>query len=270
MSGALSWSNSSTNWIAGTSKNFRLMCETQPSEAVSQLMTRIGLYHQPTTEWAGSSIDFRRGVTTNDGSVTLRGGLGGNETTVTAGNGAIGFAAPVINFTGPIASHFGALRMNYSSGTTTKYSHIIYFNYQDAEAFIRGSVTPGMSAEVELNPGSGGGSFQLKSTGVGVAPVSWSPASDVRLKDNITLIPEALAKLAQVKGCTYERNDLGGRKMAGVIAQDVQAVLPEGVSVFREDFLAVDPMAVTALLIEAVKELKAEVDDLRAQLASKL
>lgn len=145
---------------------------------------------------------------------------------------------------------------------------MLYFNSQDTEGLIRGSITPGVSAEIELNPGAGGGSFQLKSTGVGVAPVSWSPASDVRLKDNITPIPDALNKLGQISGNTYNRNDLGGRKMVGVIAQEVQAVLPDGVSVFREDFLAVDPMAVTALLVEAVKELSAKNDALEARLAA--
>lgn len=270
MSGALNWSNTGGNWVAGSSKNFRLMCETQPGEASGALMARVGLYYQPGVEWAGASVDFLRGLTTNDGQIRLRGGAGVSESTLSVGNGGMTLVGQTLNHNSAASNFNGGLFMKYSSGTTTKFSHVIYFDTQDTTAFIRGSITPGVSAEVELNPGAGGGSFQLKSTGVGVAPVSWSPASDVRLKDNITLIPEALTKVLNLKGCTYERNDLGGRKMAGVIAQDVQAVLPEGVSVFREDFLAVDPMAVTALLIEAVKELKAEVDDLRAQLASKL
>lgn len=269
MSGSLAWSNAGANWVAGSSKNFRLMCETQAGEAAGTLMTRLGLYYQPSLAWAGASVDFLRGASTTNGQVTIRGSSGANESTLSVGNAGMALTTTgTIQHNAPMSIFNGGARLAFSSGTTTKYSNVLYFNSQDTEGLIRGSITPGVSSEIELNPGAGGGSFQLKSTGVGVAPVSWSPASDVRLKDNITPIPDALNKLDRISGNTYNRNDLGGMKMVGVIAQEVQAVLPEGVSVFREDFLAVDPMAVTALLVEAVKELSAKNDALEARLAA--
>jgi hypothetical protein len=102
--------------------------------------------------------------------------------------------------------------------------------------------------------------FTFQSDGIAKAPASWQNGSDERLKENIEVIPHALAKLQQVRGCTFNRIDFGGRGFAGVIAQDVQAVLPQGVSVMDEKgHLAVDTTAVVALLIEAVKELTARV-----------
>jgi hypothetical protein len=79
--------------------------------------------------------------------------------------------------------------------------------------------------------------------------------SDARLKDNIKTIPNALSKLSQIRGVTYTRNDLEDkeRSYAGVIAQELEVVLPEAV-INTEDAKAVDYNATIALLIEAVKE----------------
>ena len=98
--------------------------------------------------------------------------------------------------------------------------------------------------------------FTFRNDGVGYATGGWQTGSDRRLKSNITPIPDALAKLDQISGNTFVRDDLDGRKLAGVIAQEIQAVLPEGVTV--GETLSVDPMAVIALLVEAVKELSAK------------
>lgn len=84
--------------------------------------------------------------------------------------------------------------------------------------------------------------------------------SDARLKDNITKIPDALNKLNQLKGVTYTRTDLATDKQyAGLIAQDVQKVLPEAVAVTEDDIIAVDYNGIIGLLVEAIKELESKV-----------
>jgi hypothetical protein len=91
--------------------------------------------------------------------------------------------------------------------------------------------------------------------------------SDRNLKENIEPILNAVEKVQQLNGVTYNRNDLEDttKRYAGIIAQDLQAVLPEAVE--GDSILRVDYNATIGLLIEAIKELsKFEVDDLKAKL----
>ena len=91
--------------------------------------------------------------------------------------------------------------------------------------------------------------------------------SDRRLKDDIQPIEDALEKVGTLSGNTYLRNDLPEadteRRYAGVIAQEVEAVLPEAVSDSEDGNKTVDYNAVIALLVESIKELKAEVAQLK-------
>lgn len=88
--------------------------------------------------------------------------------------------------------------------------------------------------------------------------------SDIRLKKDIELIPDALDKVCTLRGVTYERIDSGERQ-TGVIAQEVQAVLPEAVMTMTDEqqTLSVAYGNLVGLLIEAIKGLKAEVDALK-------
>ncbi|MDI3243829.1 alanine-zipper protein [Pseudoalteromonas agarivorans] len=79
--------------------------------------------------------------------------------------------------------------------------------------------------------------------------------SDKRVKDNIKVIPDALEKVCKLTGNTYTRNDLEDKPSAGIIAQEVQKVLPEAVTE-AEGRLQVAHNGVIGLLVEAVKELK--------------
>ena len=80
--------------------------------------------------------------------------------------------------------------------------------------------------------------------------------SDIRLKENIEVIPNPLEKIKQIRGVTFTRNDQEDKeaKHTGVIAQEVEKVLPEVVS---EDNLGIKNVAygnMVGLLIEAIKE----------------
>lgn len=88
--------------------------------------------------------------------------------------------------------------------------------------------------------------------------------SDRRIKANIETIPGALDRLDHIRGVTYTRTDLEDkeRRYAGVIAQELEAVLPEAVR-DHSGIKAVDYNATIALLIQAVKELRHEVEMLK-------
>jgi len=91
--------------------------------------------------------------------------------------------------------------------------------------------------------------------------------SDERLKDNITPIPNALDKVASLSGNTFDWNDKTDKvgSETGVIAQEVQALgLPDVVTERDNGYLAVRYEKLVPLLIEAIKELKAEVEELKA------
>lgn len=88
--------------------------------------------------------------------------------------------------------------------------------------------------------------------------------SDIRLKTDIEVISDALNKVCTLRGVTYTRIE-GNERQTGVIAQEVQAVLPEAVKIGEDvdQTLSVAYGNLVGLLIEAIKELKAEVDVLK-------
>ena len=90
-------------------------------------------------------------------------------------------------------------------------------------------------------------------------------SSDQRLKDNITPIDDPLAKVLSISGNTFTWNDASNKEGddTGVIAQEIEALGLPGIAVTRDDGTkAVNYEKLTALLIEAVKELSAKVDAL--------
>lgn len=95
--------------------------------------------------------------------------------------------------------------------------------------------------------------------------------SDERFKTKLGNIDDALAKVMTLDGFYYEANELAQsygyevKKEVGVSAQQVQAVMPEVVAPapIDENYLTVRYERLVPLLIEAIKELKAEVDELK-------
>ncbi len=94
--------------------------------------------------------------------------------------------------------------------------------------------------------------------------------SDVRVKENIEPISDAMQKVQSINGVTFNRNDLDDTetRYVGVIAQDVEAVLPEAVSENGEGIKQVAYGNMVGLLIEAIKEQQTQIDDLKAEIQS--
>lgn len=88
--------------------------------------------------------------------------------------------------------------------------------------------------------------------------------SDERLKDNIETLEHGLAKVEQLRGVTYIRD---GKENIGVIAQEVEKILPEIVLTADDEMgtKSVDYSRITAVLIEAVKDLSAKVKELESK-----
>jgi len=105
--------------------------------------------------------------------------------------------------------------------------------------------------------------------------------SDIRLKENIEVINNAVDKVKQLKGITYTLKS-DGNKLTGLIAQDLEKVLPEAVYTYEtlvderegeesEEHLAIRYGNTVGLLVEAIKEqqeqieaMKKEIEELKA------
>lgn len=132
------------------------------------------------------------------------------------------------------------------------------------------------------------GSLRIESLGVGASNsgiatgeiragdnVTAYYSSDERLKTNVVKIDNALEKISFIDGVIYDWNeeykkshgDIDGYfvrdQNSGVIAQQVEAVFPNVVATRPDGFKAVRYELLIPLLIEAIKELKAEVESLK-------
>ena len=107
--------------------------------------------------------------------------------------------------------------------------------------------------------------FQVRGDGYVLASSSIAANSDIRLKKNIKVIPDALEKVSKISGYTYDRIDLEGRH-AGVIAQEMIEVLPEVVDKGDDGMYAVSYGNIVALLIEALKEEKKKREELEIRI----
>ena len=91
-------------------------------------------------------------------------------------------------------------------------------------------------------------------------------SSDERLKDDIQPIENSLNKVDKIGGYTFVWNDKQSTyegKDVGVIAQEIEEVLPEVVTTRGNGFKAVKYEKIVPLLIESIKELKKEVDEIK-------
>jgi hypothetical protein len=97
--------------------------------------------------------------------------------------------------------------------------------------------------------------------------VAFGSPSDERLKENIKPIESALDKAMKLQGVTFEwkKSDsiLSIKKDIGFIAQDVQKVAPELVRENEDGYLSMRHQGIAPILLEAIKELKAEIEELK-------
>ena len=100
-------------------------------------------------------------------------------------------------------------------------------------------------------------------------------SSDMTLKENVIQIPNALEKISQIGGYTFDWNKkyldkFGGednyirKQDVGVMAQELEKVLPEVVAKRNDNTLGVKYDKIVPLLIESIKELKTELDELKS------
>lgn len=160
---------------------------------------------------------------------------------------------------------------SYAGDSSYWSTNVIHANGNWGDMWLYASHQPGQWAGWRFVFG-GGAEHQFRTSGDAYNANGWKTFSDRRLKTDIARIENALDKLDLVDGYTFYKPSTwqedfpdSKKRQGGGIAQEWEAAMPESVS-RNGDYLAVEPLAQIGFLTAALKELKAEVLALKAQL----
>jgi hypothetical protein len=93
---------------------------------------------------------------------------------------------------------------------------------------------------------------------------SWTSNSDIRLKNIISPIDSAVDKLSTLNPVVFSwKSDETNKENIGLIAQDVEVVLPQVIDTNKDGFLGVRYVELVPVLVKAIQELKAEIETLK-------
>ena len=209
------------------------------------------------------------------GSVSIRAGGTSGKTWNFWNSGSCQFPGAISNFNGiSSTTNYPAGQPNgtYSNtaGLVTRFSNGAY-----ASLYFQEYVGNYHQAILNVNGFNRDDNFYFRAGGDFICTRNGSfdnveIRSDRRAKSDIKVIENALEKVETLSGNTYELHNTSGgiTRSAGLIAQEVQEVLPEAVTQDNEEdggMLRLNYNAVIALLVESVKELKAEIEELKSK-----
>jgi len=196
-------------------------------------------------------------------------------------NNAGGAGTNVASFLSPGITN----QMDILIGSQRAAGKCLSIGYSEAQANgwvgMWGGPTPGSDKVITFNGTRGNvgimvppsAAYRLDVAGQAHA-TGFPTSSDIRLKTHVVPLSGVLEKLDRIRPVQFDWNDtykkLGrasGHREIGVVAQDVEAVFPELVTHWgEEDYRAVDYGRFTAVLLEAVKELKVQNEKLRNEM----
>jgi hypothetical protein len=217
-------------------------------------------------------------------------GLTSANVTTALGDDPVNVAIKVTGLTSAnVTTALGYTPIQYSSlsigalNSASASGNIAYNNTTGVFTFTPPDLSSYLTATSNVNT-------TVRSLGVGTAPsgtvgeiraidnITAFYSSDVRLKENVADIANAVTTVASIGGKTFDWTDAyisahGGtdgyfvqKSDFGVIAQDVQAVFPRAVRTRDDGMLAVDYEKLSALAFAAIRELSSEMHDLKAKI----
>jgi hypothetical protein len=207
-------------------------------------------------------------TSTTTGTLVVTGGVGISGNVHVGGSGGIRFASTAGTTTTDLLyqqisdNDFFRIR---TGGTTTNAGFVEIATADDGTEPIHvrqytGEFTT-LARTATLLDGSGNTSFP----GTVTANIL-TATSDARLKENVATIDDALNKTLALRGVMFNRIGTVSKEL-GVIAQEVEAVVPELVITGEDGMKAVAYGNSIGLLIEAIKTLNDKIEDLKGRLA---
>jgi hypothetical protein len=200
-----------------------------------------------------SGFNNNSGFTTNTGTVTsVTGGNGLTGTVTTSGSLAVGAGTGI-----DVAAD--AISVDVSDFMTNGVNNRVL------------TATGADAMNAEANMTFDGSTLAVTGAITATGDITAFFTSDRNLKQNIINIENSLDKVSKLNGVYYnwtkealeKHKHLVDEKEVGVIAQDVEAVLPELVATREDGTKAVRYERLCAVLIESIKELKKEIDTLK-------
>jgi len=148
-------------------------------------------------------------------------------------------------------------RFDQSIGTAGAYTIMGLYNNSGNPYWIF-SAGSGVTGAVYFTNGSGGVYLAKNDT-------SWTANSDENLKNITGTIQDGLSKVLSLRAAKFTwKDDDTNTPQVGLIAQDVQKVLPEVVKTNKDGYLGVSYTEIIPLLVAAIQDLKAELDAYKA------
>ncbi len=102
-------------------------------------------------------------------------------------------------------------------------------------------------------------------TATNVNSTNFNTTSDIRLKDNVETIDNALGRVLGMRGVFYSLKSNPGKRQVGLIAQETYDVLQEAVNVGDDGYLGVEYGNIVGVLVEAIKDQHRQISDLQSQ-----
>ena len=205
---------------------------------------------------------------TSNGSTTFTANTASSSTTtgtviVTGGVGVSGrVTANEVNAgTGTFSTlNFNAGNINGTIGSSVRYSGAFTtVNANDVISAISGIASTSTATGAIVVSGGVGVSGSIYCTSI-------VETSSIAFKENVNPISDALSSIMQLTGVTYDRKDGSSTNESGLIAEQVNSVLPDVVTKDEDgNPYGVKYTKLIAYLIESVKSLKAEIDDLKSK-----
>jgi hypothetical protein len=256
-SNTIGWSNTFLGHRAGyssTTGNYNTFvgCDTGWSNTEGSANTFLGISagSSNTTGFSNTFLGQAAGILNTEGYAnTFVGTEAGRRNTTGTGNVFIGYQAG-----------------SYETGSNKLY---IANGFVDANTLIYGDFSTGNVGIGTTSPGS----FRLYVNGAAYSTGGWL-GSDRRFKENIETIESPLEKIQSIKGVSfewkrseYEEKGFPAGRHFGVIAQEVEEVLPEIVKEGPDGDKAVSYTELVPILTEAIKQQQKQIEDLQQEVA---
>ena len=221
-----------------------------------------GYASQTTASAASGIMFFSAGSNITFSETTNFGGTGKDAMVITAANDNTTYSAGTnMSLSG---TTFSATDTNttYSAGTGMSLSGTT-FNCDVVNTDTNTTYTAGNGLTLSGTQFLMSGNY----TGTFTASADVVAYSDKKLKDNVETLDGS--KVFDMRGVSFNRNDQDGKLSSGVIAQELEMIAPELIHESEDGTKGVAYGNTVGYLIEAIKLLKAEVDDLKKQLNEK-